>query len=98
MSAPADLAPISTSGLLASIDEPPLASLLARLHDAGPMAVSLTRSPERRPAPLPLSAAQGRFLYLIARAIRARSVVELNTTAGIATLYLAAALLSLIHI
>jgi predicted O-methyltransferase YrrM len=40
---------------------------------------------------IPVSAQQGRFLYLTARAIAARRIVEFGTSFGISTLYLAAA-------
>jgi len=40
---------------------------------------------------MPVSREQGRFLYLTARAIGARHVVEFGTSFGISTLYLAAA-------
>jgi predicted O-methyltransferase YrrM len=41
---------------------------------------------------IPISRAQGRFLYLVARAIRAQRIVEFGTSFGISTLYCAAAL------
>ncbi len=40
---------------------------------------------------LPISPEQGRFLYLTARALDARTVVEYGTSFGISTIYLAAA-------
>lgn len=40
---------------------------------------------------IPVSREQGEFLYLTARAIGARSIVEFGTSFGISTLYLAAA-------
>lgn len=40
---------------------------------------------------IPVSAKQGAFLYMVARSIAARRVVEFGTSAGISTLYLAAA-------
>ncbi|PTL80479.1 methyltransferase [Vitiosangium sp. GDMCC 1.1324] len=40
---------------------------------------------------IPISAEQGKFLYLVARSIGARTVVEFGTSFGISTLYLAAA-------
>jgi predicted O-methyltransferase YrrM len=42
--------------------------------------------------PLPVSRATGRLLYMLARSIRARSIVEFGTSFGISTLHLAAAL------
>jgi predicted O-methyltransferase YrrM len=41
---------------------------------------------------IPVEPAAGRFLYLTARALRARHVVEFGTSFGISTLYLAAAM------
>ncbi|MDI1437367.1 O-methyltransferase [Polyangium sorediatum] len=40
---------------------------------------------------LPVSPEQGRFLYLMARTVGARSIVEFGTSFGLSTLYLAAA-------
>ena len=40
---------------------------------------------------IPVSREQGELLYLTARAIRARTIVEFGTSFGISTLYLAAA-------
>ncbi len=66
-----------------------------------------TRSPAQRTAdrsdylefyarmkdqPLPVSRETGRLLYLLARSIRARTVIEFGTSFGISTLHLAAAL------
>ncbi len=42
--------------------------------------------------PLPVSRTTGKLLYLLARSIRARTIVEYGTSFGISTLYLAAAL------
>jgi len=42
--------------------------------------------------PLPVSRDTGRLLYMLARAVRARSIVEYGTSFGISTLHLAAAL------
>jgi predicted O-methyltransferase YrrM len=42
--------------------------------------------------PLPVSRATGRLLYVLARAMRARTIVEFGTSFGISTLHLAAAL------
>ena len=42
--------------------------------------------------PLPVSRTTGRLLYLLARSIRARTIVEFGTSFGISTLHLAAAL------
>ena len=40
---------------------------------------------------VPLSRAQGRFLYLVARSLAARRIVEFGTSFGISTIYAAAA-------
>jgi predicted O-methyltransferase YrrM len=40
---------------------------------------------------LPLSPAQGKFLYLVARSLSARRIVEFGTSFGISTIYAAAA-------
>jgi predicted O-methyltransferase YrrM len=40
---------------------------------------------------IPISAAQGRFLYLVARSIAARRIVEFGTSFGVSTIYAAAA-------
>jgi len=42
--------------------------------------------------PLPVSRVTGKLLYLLARSIRARNIVEFGTSFGISTLHLAAAL------
>src|SRR5262245_56299095 len=42
--------------------------------------------------PLPISRATGKLLYMLARSIRARNIVEFGTSFGISTLHLAAAL------
>jgi predicted O-methyltransferase YrrM len=54
---------------------PPLEALTPRLKDAF----------------IPVEPAAGRFLYLAARAIGARKIVEFGTSFGISTIYLAAA-------
>jgi predicted O-methyltransferase YrrM len=43
---------------------------------------------------LPVSRSQGQMLYLVARSIDARRIVEFGTSFGISTLYLAAAVVS----
>ena len=45
-----------------------------------------------RDQPLPVSRTTGRLLYMLARAVRARTIVEFGTSFGISTLHLAAAL------
>lgn len=47
--------------------------------------------PHLRDAFIPIDASQGRALYLIARACRARRIVEFGASFGISTIYLAAA-------
>jgi len=42
--------------------------------------------------PLPVSRATGKLLYMLARSVRARNIVEFGTSFGISTLHLAAAL------
>jgi predicted O-methyltransferase YrrM len=42
--------------------------------------------------PLPVSRVTGKLLYLLARSVRARNIVEFGTSFGISTLHLAAAL------
>lgn len=41
---------------------------------------------------IPIHASQGAFLYLLARSIRARTVVEFGTSYGVSTIYFAAAI------
>jgi predicted O-methyltransferase YrrM len=41
--------------------------------------------------PLPVSRATGKLLYMLARSLRARNIVEFGTSFGISTLHLAAA-------
>src|SRR5262245_9412082 len=40
---------------------------------------------------IPISRAQGRFLYLVARSLRAKRIVEFGSSFGISTLYAGAA-------
>ena len=42
--------------------------------------------------PLPVSRATGKLLYMLARSVRARTIIEFGTSFGISTLHLAAAL------
>jgi predicted O-methyltransferase YrrM len=42
--------------------------------------------------PLPVSRATGKLLYMLARSVRARNIIEFGTSFGISTLHLAAAL------
>jgi predicted O-methyltransferase YrrM len=57
-----------------------------RVIDAKERAVLL------KDALLPVSAEVGKFLYVVARSMRARRIVEFGTSFGVSTLYLAAAL------
>jgi predicted O-methyltransferase YrrM len=72
---------------MSALSVAPLAPVLAALH-AHPDPSWLA---DRGSQPVTLSPVQGRFLYLLARAIGATTVVELGSGAGVATLYLAAA-------
>jgi predicted O-methyltransferase YrrM len=95
-----------------SLNSPPLAPLLDRLHTAaradrfiflrsaprlllarlkGRAAMQAALPAMLSHAFIPVSAEQGRFLYLTVRAIQARTIVEFGTSFGISTLYLAAA-------
>ncbi len=96
---------------MTTLDDPRVASLLARLHAeargdvryflrAVPgMALALLRGhaplealkPHLKDAFIPVEPAAGRFLYVVARAIGARRIVEFGTSFGISTIYLAAA-------
>jgi len=71
-----------------SVDESPVATVLARLHAQLELSVLAGTARSELPAPSPV---QGRFLYILARAVGARTVVEFGCGAGVATLYLAAA-------
>lgn len=57
----------------------------------GPAAARAALAPGLAGAYLAVSPAQGRFLYLLARALNARQIVEFGTSYGVSTLYLAAA-------
>lgn len=95
-----------------SLDEPRVAAVLNRLHEAaksdrwrflaaGPtLARSWVRGrgqidwdevkPHLKDAFLPVSREQGKLLYLLARTLGAKRVVEFGTSFGISTIYLAA--------
>jgi predicted O-methyltransferase YrrM len=73
-------------GYMPSVDESPLAPVLAELHGQPELSWPADRRSEQAMSP-----AQGRFLYLLARAIGATTVVEIGSGDGVATLYLAAA-------
>src|SRR5215831_18001352 len=61
--------------MLLNTKRPPPAEQAARLKDVY----------------IPISKAQGRFLYLVARSLSARRIVEFGSSFGISTLYAAAA-------
>jgi predicted O-methyltransferase YrrM len=63
------------AGMLLGREGPPPAELAARMKDVY----------------IPISRAQGRFLYLVARSIGARRIVEFGTSFGVSTIYAAAA-------
>ena len=58
-------------------------------RDEGALGADLAR--ELKDVYIPLSPAKGRFLYLVARAIGARRIVEFGTSFGVSTIYAAAA-------
>jgi len=90
---------------MTTLTQPALSSLIDRLF-AEADAAEETRWPaaaddradyrryygELRDQPLPVSRATGTLLYMLARSIRARSIVEFGTSFAISTLHLAAAL------
>ena len=94
-------APAAMGGqsLAATIDVAPVSTVLARLHaqdrrgalSGGSATAAAGAAPASGRTHVPASAAQGRFLYLIARAINAQNIVEFGSSAGLSTLYLAAA-------
>jgi predicted O-methyltransferase YrrM len=66
--------------------------MVARLllgRDEGKPAAELAH--ELRDVFIPISRAQGRFLYLVARSIAAKRIVEFGTSFGVSTIYAAAA-------
>lgn len=89
-----------------TLDNPPVAGLLARLHaeadeQRGRIRTQLQATDERPHEPtfhwerlkdfyLPMTPEQGVFLYQTVRAIGARRVIEFGTSFGISTIYLAA--------
>ena len=64
---------------------------LARAYLAGRSNSNMMSGGKMRDMYFPISAEQGALLYLTARAIGARNIVEFGTSFGISTLYLAAA-------
>ena len=90
---------------MTTLTKPGLSSLIDRLFaeadaagDARWPAASGDRADYRRyygqlkDQPLPVSRATGKLLYMLARSVCARNIVEFGTSFGISTLHLAAAL------
>jgi predicted O-methyltransferase YrrM len=91
---------------MSTLTQPALSKLIDRLFAEADAAENArwpaTRGNDRRDylkyyallkdQPLPVSRATGTLLYMLARAVRARSIVEFGTSFGISTLHLAAAL------
>src|ERR1700722_12960983 len=91
---------------MSSLTQPALLMLIDRLFaeaDAAektrrPLTTASDRSDYRqyygllKDQPLPVSRATGKLLYMLARSVRARTIVEFGTSFGISTLHLAAAL------
>ena len=88
-----------------TLTQPGLSSLIDRLfaeadlaEDARLPAATDDRADYRqyygqlKDQPLPVSRATGKLLYMLARSVRARNIVEFGTSFGISTLHLAAAL------
>src|SRR5579871_4733536 len=90
---------------MTTLTQPALSSLIDRLF-AEADAVAKARAPAAaddrgdyrqyyarlKDQPLPVSRATGRLLYMLARSVRARTIVEFGTSFGVSTLHLAAAL------
>src|SRR5271154_5943460 len=91
---------------MSTLTQPALSTLIDRLFAEADAAENArwpaTRAGDRedyrqyygllKDQPLPVSRATGRLLYMLARAMDARSIVEFGTSFGISTLHLAAAL------
>jgi predicted O-methyltransferase YrrM len=90
---------------MTTLTQPRLSSLIDRLfaeagaaEDARWPAAADDRADYRqhygqlKDQPLPVSRATGKLLYMLARSVRARNIVEFGTSFGISTLHLAAAL------
>jgi predicted O-methyltransferase YrrM len=91
---------------MSTLTQPALSMLIDRLFAEADAAESAcwpaTRASDRsdyrqyygllKDQPLPVSRATGRLLYMLARSVRARTIVEFGTSFGISTLHLAAAL------
>jgi predicted O-methyltransferase YrrM len=91
---------------MSTLTQPKVSTLIDRLFDEAdaaedarwPAAQASDRSDYRqyygllKDQPLPVSRTTGRLLYMLARSVRARTIVEFGTSFGISTLHLAAAL------
>jgi predicted O-methyltransferase YrrM len=91
---------------MSTLTQPALSMLIDRLFaeaDAAEKGRSaVTRAGDRsdyrryygllKDQPLPVSRATGKLLYMLARSVRARTIIEFGTSFGISTLHLAAAL------
>ncbi len=91
---------------MSTLTEPALSALLDRLFAEADVAENArwpaTRGSDRsdyrkyyallKDQPLPVSRATGTLLYMLARSVRAGTIVEFGTSFGISTLHLAAAL------
>jgi predicted O-methyltransferase YrrM len=91
---------------MSTLTQPALSMLIDRLFAEADAAENerwpVTRASDRddyrqyygllKDQPLPVSRATGRLLYMLARSVRARTIVEFGTSFGISTLHLAAAL------
>jgi predicted O-methyltransferase YrrM len=65
--------------------------MMARLILSKDVAPSAEQAKLLKDVYIPISQAQGRFLYLVARSIGARRMVEFGTSFGVSTIYAAAA-------
>jgi predicted O-methyltransferase YrrM len=92
---------------MTTLTQPALSRLIDRLFVEADAAQATRRHPGRgavdrndylalytrlKDQPLPVSRETGTLLYMLARSVRARSIVEFGTSFGISTLHLAAAL------
>lgn len=94
---------IDANGFSTPIRDPKIEAVLARLHAAAdqqeeelsanpPHLQGRSWGPEfLKDKMLPIHREQGAFLYLLARSIHAKSIVEFGTSHGLSTIYLAAA-------
>jgi predicted O-methyltransferase YrrM len=91
------------NGFTTPIRDSKIEAVLRRLHAAADAqeeeAELAARPPNREWGPnflkdkmIPIHREQGAFLYLLARSIRAKSILEFGTSHGLSTIYLAAAI------